>query len=111
MLNPAPNADDAELLAQAIVNTIPEPFLVLDAGLQVLSASRSFYAVFMVDPAQTIGRTLFALGDGQWDIPALHLLLENILPERTEMEGFEVEHDFPGLGRRIMLLDARKVRY
>jgi chemotaxis protein methyltransferase CheR len=102
---------DAQTLAQAIVNTIIEPFVVLDDGFGVLAASRSFYHTFKVHPAQTQGRLLFDLGDGQWDIPALRVLLETIIPEKTEMEGFEVEHDFPGLGPRTMLLNARKVIY
>lgn len=102
---------DAQTLAEAIVNTIPEPFIVLDEELRVLAASRAFYETFRVDPEQTQGCLLYALGDGQWDIPALRLLLETIIPERTAMDGFEVEHDFPGLGRRIMLLNARKVIY
>ena len=77
----------------------------------MLAASRSFYEIFRVDPDQTIGATLYDLGDGQWDIPALRLLLETILPEKAEMNGFEVDHNFPGVGRRIMLLNARKVLY
>jgi two-component sensor histidine kinase len=100
-----------ETLAQAIVNTIHEPLLVLDAKLRVMAASRSFYATFKVDPEQTIGSLLYALGDGQWDIPALRLLLETIIPERTAMDGFEVDHVFPGVGSRIMQLNARKVVY
>uniref|UniRef100_UPI0035CB7FA5 sensor histidine kinase n=1 Tax=uncultured Sphingomonas sp. TaxID=158754 RepID=UPI0035CB7FA5 len=108
---PVRNLDDANRLAQAIVNTIPEPFLVLDADLRVLEASRSFYEIFMVEPAQTQGCLLYALGDGQWDIPRLRELLETILPERVAMDGFEVDHDFPGLGHRVMLLNARKVLY
>jgi len=103
--------EDAQTLAQAIVNTIHEPFLVLDAQFRVLAASRSFYEIFKVDPKETIGCMLFALGDGQWDVPALRVLLETILPEKAEMDGFEVDHDFPGVGRRIMLLNARKVLY
>ncbi|MEO5706037.1 MAG: histidine kinase dimerization/phosphoacceptor domain -containing protein [Alteraurantiacibacter sp.] len=102
---------EANLLAQAIVNTIPEPFLVLDANLRVLEASRSFYEVFLVDPAATQGQLLYLLGHGQWDIPALRLLLETILPDRVAMDGFEVDHDFPNIGRRVMLLNARKVLY
>lgn len=105
------NVGEAQTLAQAIVNTIPEPFLVLDDMFRVLAASRSFCQTFKVDPEDTRGCLLYALGDGQWDIPALRLLLETIIPEHTEMEGFEVEHDFPGLGRKTMLLDARKVLY
>jgi two-component sensor histidine kinase len=105
------NLADAQTLAQAIVNTIPEPFLVLDEKLRVVAASRSFYATFHVDPEHTRGQLLYALGDGQWDIPALRLLLETIIPERAAMDGFEVAHDFPGVGPRIMLLNARKVIY
>jgi len=111
MLQRTGNIEDAQMLAQAIVNTIPEPFVVLDEGLCVLAASHSFYKVFKVDPQSTRGCQLYALGDGQWDIPALRLLLEKIIPERTAMDNFVVEHDFPGVGHRIMLLDARKVIY
>lgn len=111
MIGPIQNLEDANILAQAIVNTIPEPFLVLDASLRVLSASRSFCETFKVDPQQTHGRLLYALGDGQWDIPALRTLLETIIPDRVAMDGFEVEHDFPGIGRKTMLLNARKVIY
>ena len=111
MLHPIANIEDAQTLAQAIVNTIAEPFLVLDEKFHVLAASRSFYQTFKVDPAETHGALLYALGDGQWDIPALRLLLETIIPEKTAMDGFEVEHDFPNIGRRTMLLNARKVLY
>ena len=111
MILPARNLDDARILAQAIVNTIPEPFLVLDAGLRVLAASRSFYETFKVDPEETQGCMLYDLGDRQWDIPALRVLLETILPDQAAMDDFEVEHDFPGVGPRIMLLNARKVLY
>ncbi len=111
MLTPIDKIADAQTLAQAIVNTIIEPFIVLDDGFRVLAASRSFYDTFKVNPAQTHGRLLYDLGDGQWDIPALRTLLETIIPERTAMDGFEVEHDFPLVGRRTMLLNARKVVY
>jgi PAS domain-containing protein len=106
-MNSLTNIGDAQTLAQAIVNTIPEPFLVLDEQFSVLAASRSFYQTFGVEPARTLGVTLYALGDGQWDIPALRVLLETIIPERTAMDGFEVEHDFPGVGQRTMLLNAQ----
>lgn len=105
------NIEDAQTLAQAIVETIHEPLLVLDSQLRVLAAGRAFYETFKVDPEHTIGRLLYSLGDGQWNIPALRLLLETIIPERTAMDGFEVDHDFPGLGPRTMLLNARKVLY
>jgi two-component sensor histidine kinase len=111
MLDSLQAIEDAQTLAQAIVNTIHEPFLVLDAELHVVSASRSFYDTFQVDPEHTRGRPLFALGDGQWDIPALRLLLETVIPQQTAMDDFEVAHDFPGLGPRTMLLNARMVIY
>ncbi len=111
MFHPIANIEDAQTLAQAIVNTIVEPFLVLDEKFHVLAASRSFYQTFKVDPGQTQGALLYALGDGQWDIPALRMLLETIIPEKTAMDGFEVSHDFPTIGHRTMLLNARKVLY
>ncbi|MDY7522823.1 sensor histidine kinase [Sphingomonas sp. 10B4] len=111
VIRPVRNLEDANKLAQAIVNTIPEPFLVLDADLRVLEASRSFYEIFQVEPAQTQDCLLYDLGHGQWDIPALRVLLETVLPERVAMDGFEVDNDFPGIGHRIMLLNARKVLY
>jgi two-component sensor histidine kinase len=111
MLNSLLAVEDAQTLAHAIVNTIHEPFVVLDADLRVVAASRSFYETFQVDPEHTCGLLLYALGDGQWDIPALRVLLETVIPERTAMDAFEVTHDFPGLGPRSMLLNARMVRY
>lgn len=106
-----PPIPDPQSLAQAIVDTIHEPLLVLDAHLRVLAAGRAFYETFKVDPVETVGRLLYDLGDGQWNAPALRVLLETIIPERTAMDGFEVDHDFPGVGHRVMLLNARKVVY
>ncbi len=103
--------EEARAFAQAIVDTVREPFLVLDKNLRVLAASRSFYSAFKVTHEDTQDRLLYTLGDGQWDIPKLHLLLENIVPEHGVMEGYEVEHEFPGLGQRTMLLNARQVFY
>jgi two-component sensor histidine kinase len=105
------HAPDAAALAQAIVDTVREPLLVLDKDLRVLAASRSFYLTFEVAGTDTIGRPLYALGDGQWDIPRLRSLLENIVPEQGVMDDYEVEHQFPGIGKRTMLLNARKVFY
>jgi chemotaxis protein methyltransferase CheR len=102
---------DAWALAQGIVDTVREPVLVLDQELRVITASRSFYSGFKVSPKDTQGRLLYALGDGQWDIPKLRVLLENIIPEKGVMEGYEVEHEFPNLGRRTMCLNARQVFY
>lgn len=105
------NTEHAETLAQAIMNTMPEPFLVLDDHFSVLAASLSFYRTFEVEPGDTIGCLLYTLGDGQWDIPGLRLLLETIIPEKAAMDGFEVEHEFPRIGRKIMILNARQVIY
>jgi PAS domain S-box-containing protein len=103
--------EEAREFAQAIVDTVREPFLVLDQDLRVLATSRSFCSAFKVRPEDTRGRMLYALGDGQWDIPGLRLLLEKIVPERGVMEEYEVEHKFPDIGQRTMLLNARKVFY
>lgn len=102
---------DGRALAQAIVDTVREPLLVLDKDLRVVTASRSFYLTFRVNRQETQGRLLYALGDGQWDIPGLRALLEKIVPEHAVLEGYEVDHEFPEIGRRIMLLNARKVFY
>ncbi|MDB5471715.1 MAG: signal transduction histidine kinase, partial [Caulobacter sp.] len=111
MMNPLQGIAEAQTLAQAIVDTIHEPLLVLDGDLRVMAASRAFYEIFKVDADATFGVLLYDLGDGQWDIPALRLLLETIIPEKAAMDDFEVSHDFPGVGQRIMLLNARKVVY
>jgi two-component sensor histidine kinase len=102
---------DACALAQGIVDTVREPILVLDKDLRVIAASRSFYLAFKVSPDHTQGRLLYELGDGQWDIPKLRVLLEKIIPEHGVMEGYEVEHEFPDLGHRTMCLNARQVFY
>jgi two-component sensor histidine kinase len=105
------NVADACALAQSIVDTVREPIIVLDKELRVIAASRSFYSAFEVSPEETQGRLLYALGDGQWDIPKLRLLLEKIIPEHGLITDYEVEHAFPHLGIRIMLLNARQVFY
>lgn len=99
----------AKLLAEAIVDTVLEPLLVLDGALQVVSASRSFYRDFQVTAEDTLGRPIYNLGNRQWNIPALRELLENILPQHQSFEGYVVEHDFPGIGPRRMLLNARRI--
>jgi chemotaxis protein methyltransferase CheR len=111
VLKPLSQIEDVQTLAEAIVDTLHEPLLVLGSDFSVLAASRAFYETFQVDPEHTLGCQLYALGDGQWDIPALRVLLETIIPEHVTMNGFEVDHHFPGLGHRIMVLNARKVIY
>jgi two-component sensor histidine kinase len=103
--------NDVGALAQAIVDTVTEPLLVLDKDLRVVTASRSFYLTFRVDRQTTQGQLLYDLGDGQWDIAELRNLLERILPEHGVVEGYEVDREFPGIGRRTMQLGARQVFY
>ncbi|HEU4989463.1 MAG TPA: ATP-binding protein [Gemmatimonadaceae bacterium] len=92
-----------------IVDTVREPLLVLDPDLRVTHANRSFFTTFQVEPEQTIGQVIFALGNGQWDIPPLHTLLHDTLPTHTQLADLDVDHVFPGIGRKIMLLNARLV--
>ena len=92
-----------------LVETIREGLLVLEPDLTVQFANRSFCDTFAVTPENTIGRKFFELGDGQWDIPELRSLIEAILPERATIEAFEVDRVFPSIGRRVMVLNARKV--
>ena len=103
--------DDARSLAQAIVDTVREPLLVLDKELRVVAASRSFYLTFRVNREETHGQLLYSLGDRQWDIPALRILLGKIVPEHAVLEDYQVEQKFPNIGHRTMLLNARKVFY
>jgi PAS domain S-box-containing protein len=94
---------------QNIVETVREPLVILDSDLRVTGASRSFYETFKVTKKETEGRLIYELGDRQWDIPALRTLLEEVLPERTQFDGFEVIHEFPRVGRRVILLNARRI--
>jgi len=95
--------------AQNIVDTVREPLLVLNGTFEVVSASRTFYQTFGVTTEETQGRSLFALGDRQWDLPGLRKLLETVLPKDTAFDNFRIEHDFPGIGHRILLLNARRI--
>jgi len=93
--------------ARDIISTLREPFLVLDGNLRVDTANRAFYRTFDVSPEDTEDSLLFELGNGQWDIPELRDLLEEVVDRNELIEDFEVDHTFPKLGRRIMLLNAR----
>lgn len=99
----------ARELADGVVNTVREPLLVLDGDLRVVTASRSFYRRFQVLPEDTLGRLIYELGNRQWDIPKLRELLETILPRDQNFDGYRVDHDFPSIGRRSMLLNARRI--
>ncbi|MFA5376255.1 MAG: chemotaxis protein CheB [Dehalococcoidia bacterium] len=95
--------------AQSIIDTVREPLVVLNADMAVISASKAFYQTFGMTPEETQNRSLYALGDRQWDIPKLRELLETVLPKDTNFENFEIEHDFPGIGHMTMLLNARRI--
>jgi two-component sensor histidine kinase len=105
------HAPDAATLALAIVDTVREPLLVLDKELRVLAASRSFYLTFDVTQDETEDRLFYALGDRQWDIPGLRTHLEAIVSKHDVMDAYEVDRQFPKIGYRTMLLNARKVFY
>ena len=96
--------------AESIIDTVREPLIALDQDLRVVSASRSFYEVFKVNPKETVGQLIYDLGNKQWDIPKLRELLETILPQKTTFDDYEVEHVFSTIGRRIMLLNARQIK-
>ncbi len=99
--------ESAREYAESIVATVREPLLILDSELHVRSANRSFYETFKVEPAETEGRSIYDLGNGQWNIPALRTLLEEILPRHISFDDFEVEHNFNHIGPKTMLLNAR----
>src|SRR5437588_609845 len=105
-----PLVEDIQNFAQNIVDTVREPLLILDAALRARTANRAFYQTFHVSPEETEDRLIYELGNGQWDIPALRTLLEDIVPQSSVFNDYELEHDFPSIGRRVMLLNARQLR-
>jgi PAS domain S-box-containing protein len=99
----------ASVLNQAIVDTVREPLLMLDGDFCVIAASRSFYQKFGVSDQEVIGRSIFDLVDAQFDIPALRPLLQSVATTHAAVEGFEAEANFPGVGKRALILNAREV--
>ncbi|WP_293155811.1 MULTISPECIES: chemotaxis protein CheB [unclassified Microcoleus] len=100
---------EAKTYAETIVETVREPLLVLDLNLRAITANHAFYQTFQVMPVQTEQRSIFDLGNGQWNIPKLRSILEAILAGNAEFQDFEVEHEFEQIGHRIMVLSARKM--
>lgn len=96
-------------LAEGIVDTLREPLLVLTGNLQIVAASRAFYLKFRVDAEQAIGRNLTELGNGQWANAELVRLLKEVVPEHSTLEDYEITHNFPQIGVRTVLLNARKI--
>lgn len=97
------------LLVQSIVDTIRDPLVVLESDMTIVTASKAFLTMFGITQAETHGRRVAELGQHQWDVPALRHVMEKVLPENKPFENFEIEEDFPGLGRRVFNLNARKV--
>src|ERR1039458_6124428 len=93
-----------------IFNTVRDAILILDENMSVLSANRRFFNIFKVDSANTIGSLLYDLGNGQWNIPNLRVLLEDILPKNDTVDDYEIDHNFETIGRKTMLLNACKIR-
>jgi PAS domain S-box-containing protein len=100
---------DAREYAENIVETVREPLVVLASDLKVLTANHSFYDTFKVNQDETIGNFIYDLGNRQWDIPKLRVLLEEILPNERVLHGYQVEHDFLEIGRKTILLNAREI--
>ena len=95
--------------AERIIETLHEPLIILDSNLKVKSANDAFYKNFKVSPENTENKLIYELGNGQWDIPALRELLEDVLPKNNEFNDFVVEHEFKRIGYKIMLLNARRL--
>ena len=94
---------------RTVVDIVREPVLILDKDLHVMVANESFYRTFQVEAQDTEKKLVYDLGDGQWNIPALRKLLDDILPKNTFFKGFEVIHEFPAIGRKVMILNARQI--
>src|SRR5882762_7146436 len=105
-----PFVEDIETYSQDIVDTVREPLLMLDTTLRVHSANRAFYQTFQVSAEETEHHLIYELGNGQWDIPDLRRLLEDVVPKSLVFNDFELVHSFPVIGRRVMLLNARKLQ-
>jgi hypothetical protein len=103
--------DESWTYIKTVVDVMREPILILDKNLRVMAANEPFYRAFQVELKDTEGKIIYELGNGQWNIPALKKLLEDILPNNTFFKGFEVTHDFPLVGRKIMILNARQIHF
>lgn len=109
--DPLGDPKDGHILTRAIIDTIREPLIVLDEDLRIIAASRSFYKKFGMSHEVTYDKMFYDLGNGEWNVPALRKLLEQIIPEHTTVEDFQVVHDFISLGNRTMLVNACEIRY
>ena len=96
---------------KTVIDVVREPVLILDKDLRVMAANENFYQTFQTEVKDTTSKVVYELGNGQWNIPALRKLLEDILPQNTFFKGFEVIHEFPAIGRKVMILNARKIHF
>ena len=100
---------EAREYAESIIETVREPLVVLGTDLRIISVNHSFYQTFKVTPEDTAGKLIYDLGNRQWNISKLRVLLEEIVPRNNHFQNFEVDHEFPAIGRKIMLLNARQI--
>ncbi len=96
---------------KTVVDVVREPVLILDKNLRVMAANEPFYRTFQVDPLDTENKIVYELGNGQWSIPPLRKLLEDILTKNTFFKGFEVAQEFPHIGRKVMILNGRQIHF
>ena len=96
---------------RTVVDVAHEPILILNKNFCVMTANEAFYRCFQVEAEDTEGKLIYELGNGQWEIPALHKLFEDILPKNKFFKGFQVIHEFPSIGRKIMMLNARHIHF
>ena len=101
--------EESWIYIKTVVDIVHEPVLILDKDLSVMAANEPFYKMFQTEPKDTENKVIYELGNGQWNIPSLRKLLEDILPKKTFFKGFKVEHDFLDIGKKIMLLNALEV--
>jgi len=107
--HPEQALQEALRYVQSIIETISDSLVVLDDRLRVISANQSFYNIFLIKPVDTEGKLIYELNGGQWDVPRLRELLEEILPGNTSFSNFEIALEFPGIGKRVMLLNAHRI--
>jgi two-component system CheB/CheR fusion protein len=100
---------DALKLAETIIETARDPILILDKDIKIFSANSSFYEMYKVKPEDTLGKSFFNIGEGQWDIPALRKLIDEILPENTKIKGYIVEENFPTIGTKKIIVNAGQI--
>jgi len=96
---------------KTVVDVVREPVLVLDKDFRIIAANDPFYRTFQAEPAETENKIVYDLGNGQWNIPDLRKLLESILPQDSFFKGFEVTHNFPSIGHKVMILNARQIHF